>query len=91
PEVDSFLDCVLQGVFTVPGDGVIDYQLVMQNLADCGYQGWVVVEAEQDPARANPFQYAKIGHQALRSAALGAGYTIADRVRFTKAVNQDSG
>ncbi|MEM7072766.1 MAG: myo-inosose-2 dehydratase, partial [Pseudomonadota bacterium] len=46
PEVDSFLDCVLQGVFTVPGDGVIDYQLVMQNLADCGYQGWVVVEAE---------------------------------------------
>jgi len=73
---DSFLDCVLRGVFTVPGDGMIDYHAVMQALADQGYQGWVIVEAEQDPALADPFDYACIGYQALRQAALAAGYEI---------------
>ena len=73
---DSFLDCVLRGVFTVPGDGMIDYPAVMQALAGKGYQGWVIVEAEQDPAKADPFEYACIGYQALQRAALTAGYNI---------------
>jgi len=73
---DSFLDCVLRGVFTVPGDGVIDYHIVMQALADKKYEGWVIVEAEQDPAEADPYEYACIGYAALEQAALAAGYTI---------------
>jgi inosose dehydratase len=73
---DSFLDCVLRGVFTVPGDGMIDYHAVMQALADKSYEGWVIVEAEQDPAKADPFDYACIGYQALQRAALDAGYNI---------------
>lgn len=76
-EKDSFLDCVLRGVFTVPGDGMIDYHAVLQALADKEFQGWVIVEAEQDPAEADPYEYACIGYQALKKAALAAGYTIA--------------
>lgn len=76
-EKDSFLDCVLRGVFTVPGDGMIDYHAVLQALADKKFQGWVIVEAEQDPAEADPYEYACIGYQALKKAALAAGYTIA--------------
>ena len=73
---DSFLDCVLRGVFTVPGDGMIDYHAVMQALADKEYEGWVIVEAEQDPAVADPYEYACIGYQALKRAALAANYNI---------------
>ena len=73
---DSFLDCVLRGVFTVSGDGMIDYHAVMQALAAKNYQGWVIVEAEQDPAQADPFEYACIGYEALKRAALTADYTI---------------
>ena len=73
---DSFLDAVLRGVFTVPGDGMIDFKAVAQLLAEIGYQGWVVVEAEQDPKKANPLKYAKIGHEALSEALTEAGYTI---------------
>ena len=72
----SFLDCVLDGVFTVPGDGAIDFFSVAQCLAAVEYEGWVIVEAEQDPARANPFEYAKKGYAALASALTGAGYEI---------------
>lgn len=75
-EKDSFLDCVLRGVFTVPGDGMIDFHVVLQALADKEFQGWVIVEAEQDPAEADPYEYACIGYQALKKAALAAGYTI---------------
>ncbi len=75
-ETDSFLDCVLRGVFTVPGDGMIDYRGVMQALAEQRYEGWVIVEAEQDPALADPYEYACIGYRALQQAALAAGYTI---------------
>ena len=75
---DSFLDCVLRGVFTVPGDGMIDYGHFMQALADKNYEGWVIVEAEQDPAKANPFEYAVMGYNALQQAALAAGYSIID-------------
>ena len=73
---DSFLDCVLRGVFTVPGDGMIDYGAIMQALADKHYEGWVIVEAEQDPAQADPYEYACIGYKALETAAVNAGYSI---------------
>ena len=72
----SFLDCVLDGVFTVPGDGMIDYDDVMMRLADVGYEGWVIIEAEQDPAKANPLVYAKMGYEALDKARLKAGYDL---------------
>ena len=62
----SFLQGVLAGTFTVPGDGVIDYDAVLATLRDSGYQGWLVVEAEQDPAIAPSYAYAKKGYQTLR-------------------------
>ena len=54
----SFLDGVKAGVFTVPGDGMIDFKPIVAAIDASGYEGWVVVEAEQDPALANPFEYA---------------------------------
>jgi inosose dehydratase len=72
----SFLDAVLEGAFTVPGDGAIDFAAVIQRLADVGYEGWFVVEAEQDPAKAPPAEYAKIGYRALTAALTKAGYRI---------------
>jgi inosose dehydratase len=78
PARDSFLDAVLKGVFTVPGDGMIDFKAVAALLAEIGYEGWMVVEAEQDPKKANPLKYAKIGHEALSEALTQAGYTIED-------------
>jgi inosose dehydratase len=72
----SFLDAVLAGAFTVPGDGTIDFTAVARRLADVGYEGWFVVEAEQDPAMAPPAQYARIGHRALNAALAKAGYVI---------------
>ena len=59
----SFLDAVVAGVFTVPGDGMVDFISVLGALP--GYQGWLVVEAEQDPAKANPLMYARMGHDNL--------------------------
>ncbi|MCW5580572.1 MAG: myo-inosose-2 dehydratase, partial [Luteimonas sp.] len=56
----SFLDGVLGGMFTVPGDGGIDYAAVMCALADIDYSGWIVIEAEQDPAVAPPKPYAQL-------------------------------
>ena len=54
----SFLKGVREGTFTVPGDGDVDFAPIFKILEEAGYQGWVVVEAEQDPAKANPFEYA---------------------------------
>ncbi|MCU4986408.1 myo-inosose-2 dehydratase [Bacillus cereus] len=54
----SFLQAVKNGAFTVPGDGVIVFDEVFTILANSDYKGWFVVEAEQDPALANPFEYA---------------------------------
>ncbi len=56
---ESFLQGVRKGTFTVPGDGVIDFEPIFRVLADNNYEGYVLVEAEQDPAIANPFEYAK--------------------------------
>lgn len=72
----SFLKGVLAGVFTVPGDGSIDFAAFAEVLADIGYAGWVVVEAEQDPAVANPLRMAEIGYHALTDAFTAAGFTI---------------
>lgn len=55
----SFLTAVRNGVFTVPGDGDVDFAPIFKVLEESGYEGWVVVEAEQDPAKANPFEYAQ--------------------------------
>ncbi len=76
PNKDSFLDAVLAGIFTVPGDGMIDFRAVAELLAEIRYEGWIVVEAEQDPKKANPLQYARIGYAALSEALDKAGYTI---------------
>ena len=72
----SFLKGVVEGVFTVPGDGAIDFGQVATALAEVGYSGWVVVEAEQDPSRANPLEMARIGYKALTEAFTKAGFTI---------------
>lgn len=61
----SFLDAVVAGVFTVPGDGCVDYPALLAILRDARYAGWLVVEAEQDPAVAHPLTYAKMGHSYL--------------------------
>ena len=60
----SFLDAVIAGVFTVPGDGCVDYPSVLRELP--GFSGWAVVEAEQDPMKAHPLTYAKMGYGNLR-------------------------
>ena len=55
---DSFLNAVKKGTFTVPGDGMIDFKPIMKAIQESGYEGWIVVEAEQDPSKANPYKYA---------------------------------
>jgi inosose dehydratase len=65
----SFLDGVLDGMFTVPGDGDLDFRPLFDALSNIEYSGWVVVEAEQDPAIADPRAFARIGLGTLRSAA----------------------
>lgn len=54
----SFLEGVRQGAFTVPGDGCIDFEPIFKTLEEAGYEGYMLVEAEQDPAKANPLEYA---------------------------------
>lgn len=61
----SFLDAVMNGVFTVPGDGGIDFRAVLAALRQARYEGWLVMEAEQDPAVAPPYRYARLGYQTL--------------------------
>jgi inosose dehydratase len=72
----SFLDAILAGVFTVPGDGMIDYYAFARLLADIGYSGWAVVEAEQDPLKAPPAKYSQMGYRHLHAAFSAAGYEI---------------
>jgi inosose dehydratase len=72
----SFMQAVLDGIFTVPGEGFIDYQAILHVLADCGYSGWLVVEAEQDPRKADPLTYAKLGFDNLTRLAKAAGFTV---------------
>ena len=62
----SFLESVINGAFTVPGDGAIDFPALLGILHDHGYRGWLVVEAEQDPAVAPSYEYAEKGFRTLR-------------------------
>ena len=70
----SFLDSVIDGVFTVPGDGAIDFVAVLGALKAANYRGWLVVEAEQDPAEAPPLVYARRGFAHLSAAVRETGW-----------------
>ena len=72
----TFRQAFLDGAFTVPGDGCIDYKPFLTVLKNKNYEGWLVVEAEQDPAKANPFEYAKIGYNYLSKTAKECGFNI---------------
>ena len=72
----TFRQAFLDGAFTVPGDGCIDYKPFLTVLKKKNYAGWLVVEAEQDPAKANPFEYAKIGYNYLSKTAKDCGFDI---------------
>jgi len=69
----SCLDAVVSGVFTVPCNGCVNYPPIMAPLKKQGYQGWLVVEAEQDLASAHPMTYARIGYTNLSCMAHAAG------------------
>ena len=72
----TFRQAFLDGAFTVPGDGCIDYKPFLKVLKENNYEGWLVVEAEQDPSKANPFKYAKIGYDYLSQTAIECGFDI---------------
>lgn len=72
----SFLDAVIAGAFTVPGDGCIDFQAVANALKAMDYAGWIVVEAEQDPAKAPPYEYSKLGYDHIVEVCGKAGLEI---------------
>lgn len=72
----SFLDAVIEGAFTVPGDGFIDYPAVFAPLTEVGYSGWLVVEAEQDPVKAHPLTYARMGFDYLKRTSAEAGLAV---------------
>ena len=62
----SFLQAVKEGVMTVPGDGIIDFKPLFDILSENQYEGWFVVEAEQDPAKADPLEYALKARKYIR-------------------------
>ena len=72
----TFRQAFLDGAFTVPGDGCIDYKPFLKILKEKNYTGWLVVEAEQDPARANPLEYAIKGYNYLSKTAKECGFDI---------------
>ncbi len=74
----SFLRGVVEGVFTVPGDpeGAIDFDSFLRILGEGGYAGWLVVEAEQDPVKANPLDYARMAREAVVAGLAPAGLEL---------------
>ncbi len=72
----SFLDAVALGAFTVPGDGSLDFAKIVQKFADYGYEGWFVVEAEQDPKKNPPLKMAEVGYAELMRVMTAAGYSV---------------
>ena len=76
-KLESFLDAVVKGAFTVPGDGSLDFVSIIMRLASHGYEGWFVVEAEQDPKVNPPLAMAKKGHAELLRVMAMAGYEVA--------------
>jgi inosose dehydratase len=75
----SFMAAVMAGIFTVPGDGSVDFLSLLKPLAARDYQGWIVVEAEQDPAKAHPLTYATKGYTSLLATAREAGFAVRTR------------
>lgn len=75
----SFMVAVMKGIFTVPGDGAVDFLSLLKPLAQRGYEGWIVVEAEQDPAKAHPLTYASKGYASLLDTARKAGFEVVTR------------
>lgn len=73
---ESFLDAVVKGAFTVPGDGSLDFVAIIARLASYGYEGWFVVEAEQDPRISPPLEMARKGHAELIRLMASAGYEV---------------
>ncbi len=73
---ESFLDAVVKGAFTVPGDGSLDFAAIVSRLASHGYEGWFVVEAEQDPKISPPLDMAKKGHAELMRVMALSGYEV---------------
>jgi inosose dehydratase len=73
---ESFLDAVVKGAFTVPGDGSLDFAAIIARLASYGYEGWFVVEAEQDPSVSPPLEMANKGHAELMRLMASAGYEV---------------
>lgn len=73
---ESFLDAVVKGAFTVPGDGSLDFEAIVKALYGKGYEGWFVVEAEQDPKVSPPLEMAKKGHKELMRVMQAAGYEV---------------
>ncbi len=65
----TFIESVMEGVFTVPGDGAIDFAPIFKVLADNDFAGWLMVEAEQDALKANPLQYARMAREYIRKTA----------------------
>ena len=72
----SFLDAVIAGAFTVPGDGCINFQDVADHLKSINYHGWIVVEAEQDPAKAPPYEYSRKGYLHILEVCARAGLVV---------------
>lgn len=73
---ESFLDAVVKGAFTVPGDGSLDFEAIVKRCAQHGYEGWFVVEAEQDPKVSPPLEMAVKGHKELMRVMKAAGYEV---------------
>ena len=72
----SFRESFLEGVFTVPGDGCIDYVPLLKLLYKNNYNKWLVIEAEQDPKKSNPLKFAKIGYSYLANVINEVGYNL---------------
>jgi inosose dehydratase len=72
----SFLDAVVEGVFTTPGGGAVDFVASLTPIAQAGHSGWLVVEAEQDPEKAPPLLYGSMGYAALAVYAREAGFDV---------------
>ena len=73
---ESFLDAVMKGAFTVPGDGSLDFEAIVKRCAHHGYEGWFVVEAEQDPKKAPPLEWSTKGNRELHRVMALAGYQV---------------
>ncbi len=73
---ESFLDAVIKGAFTVPGDGSLDFEEIVKALAAKQYEGWFVIEAEQDPIANPPLDMAITGRAELKRVMDAAGYEV---------------